>query len=412
MIDSIRLEKYAKLAIKKGVNLQQGQTLLINASVDAVDLTRACVKEAYLQGARKVLVFYNDDINLRADYEYQSLEALLDIHSWQIDCKLDYFKEGGCILHIASTTPGVLKGIDADKISQYRFAMANANKEAQEYTMNNKAQWCIVAVPNPAWAKLVFPELDEVSAMDALWEQILSCVHVRHDNDPLAEWDMLNESFVKRVTLLNEFDFDVLHFQNAAGTDLKVQLAKHHIWAGGSENTVISNVEFQPNMPTEEIFTMPDRCGVNGKVFASRPLDYNGTLIENFWLEFKDGKVVNYDAKSGKEALKSLIEFDEGSCRLGEVALVPYDSPISQSQILFYNTLFDENASCHLALGNCYASNLQGGLELDDDALKAAGGNISLTHVDFMFGTQDMLVIGIQHDGSEVVVFENGNFIF
>lgn len=412
MIDTVRLQKYAELTIVKGVNIQKGQTLIINASINAKDMVRACTKAAYEHGAKRVLVFYSDDITTRMDFEYQSEDTLTEIKQWQVDCKLDYLKEGGCILHLHSDTPGILKGVDAGKISKRRFAMANANKEAQEYTMNNKTQWCIVAIPNLAWAKLVYPAIeDDEAAVDELWERILSCVHVREDNDPIQEWTELNRSFEERVQKLNDANYDILHFTNELGTDLKVKLVKHHIWAGGSDKTVGKEIEFNPNMPTEEIFTMPDRTGVNGKVYSSKPLDYSGNLIEDFWLEFQDGKVVDYDAASGKDALKSLIEFDEGSCRLGEVALVPYDSPISQSRILFYNTLFDENASCHLALGNCYASNLEGGIELNDDDLKAAGGNISLTHVDFMFGTEDMKITGIKENQEHELIFEHGNFV-
>lgn len=413
MIDQNRLEKYAELTIVKGVNIQKDQTLIINASIHASDMARACSKAAYEHGAKRVLVFYNDDSLMRLDFQYQSEETLTDIKPWQIDSKLDYFKEGGCILHIISDTPEILKGLDTDKISKRRFAMANANKEAQDYTMNNKTQWCLVAVPNPEWAKLVYPDIkDEDAAVEALWERILSCVHVRKDNDPIEEWTQLNHDFAKRVEKLNAYNFDQLHFTNSKGTDLYVKLVKRHIWAGGSDFTIDSNIEFIANMPTEEIFTMPDRCGVHGRVYSSRPLDYSGNLIKNFWLEFKDGKVVDFDAEVGKDALKSLIEFDEGSCRLGEVALVPFNSPISQSGILFYNTLFDENASCHLALGNCYANTMEGGIDLSDDELKAAGGNISFTHVDFMFGTEDMTVMGLHETGESEPVFVQGNFVF
>lgn len=413
LIDEVRLQKYAELTIVKGVNLQKNQILIINSDINAVEMTRACVKAAYEHGAKQVLVNYLDDENTRNDYLYQSEETLTNIHQWQIDSKLDYLKEGACLLHIISDLPGIMKDVPADKISKRRMAMATANKEAQEYTMANKTQWCIVAVPNAQWAKLVFPDVeDETAALEMLWERILSCVHVRMDNDPIAEWTQLNESFSKRVDILNGYRFKELYFKNGTGTDLHVRLVNDHIWAGGSDVTVGTKVEFNPNMPTEEIFTTPHRSGVDGIVYASKPLDYNGTLVRNFWIRFKDGKVEAFDAEEGKEALQSLIEFDEGSCRLGEVALVPYESPISQSGILFYNTLFDENASCHLALGSAYPANIVNGTEMSEEELLAHDVNQSLTHVDFMFGTKDMNIIGICEDGSEVNVFTDGNFVF
>lgn len=413
MIDQNRLEKYAELAIVKGVNLQKDQILIINTSIDAVEMTRACVKSAYEHGAKQVLVNYRDEYISRYDFLYQTEETLCDIRKWQIDSKLDYLKEGACVLHIVSDIPGIMKDVPADKLSKRSMAMASANKEAQDYTMANKTQWCIVAVPNKEWAKLVFPEFeDDDAAVEELWERILSCVHVTPDNDPIEEWTQLNESFQKRVDILNGYQLKELHFKNSLGTDLQVKLVDRHIWAGGCDVTVGKNISFNPNMPTEEIFTTPHRSGVNGKVVASKPLDYNGTLIKDFWFVFEDGKVVDYDAKAGKEALKSLVEFDEGSCRLGEVALVPFASPISQSGILFYNTLFDENASCHLALGSAYPANIEHGTEMSEEELLAHDVNQSYTHVDFMFGNEDMEVIGQCVDGTEVSIFKEGNFVF
>ena len=413
MIDSLLIQKYAELVILKGVNLQKDQILMINAEVEAVDMVRACVKAAYEHGAKEVLVNYLDDYNARNDYLYQSVETLCNIRQWQIDRKLDVLKEGGCLLNIISEIPGIMKDVPADKISAQNKVYATANKEAQDYVMANKTQWCVAAVPNVEWAKLVFPEFeDDNAAVDELWERILSCVHVRKDNDPVEEWTKLNASFQKRVNILNSYQFKELHFQNKLGTDLKVKLVDRHIWAGGNDVTITTGISFNPNMPTEEIFTTPDRCGVNGVVTASRPLDYNGTLIEDFWFRFEDGKVKDYGAKAGRDALKSLVEFDEGSSRLGEVALVPHESPISQSGILFYNTLFDENASCHLALGMAYPANIEHGTDMSEEELLAHHVNQSFTHVDFMFGSEDMKVTGICEDGKEVPVFEQGNFVF
>ncbi|MEG0469451.1 MAG: aminopeptidase [Longicatena sp.] len=407
------IQKYAKLAVCKGVNVQKGQILMINTSVEAIDMTRACVEEAYKAGAKQVVVNYIDECVRRSQYLYEDEETLTNIRPFVIDSKLTYFKEGACILHIISEKPGIFKGLDAEKISKYQFAMSNAGKEVQEYTMLNKAQWCIVAVPNVEWAKQVFPDCeDDNAAVELLWEQILHAVHVEEDNDPVKEWDLLGDRFKSRSKILNDYDFKAMRFENSLGTNLEVGLPEHHIWSGGSDTKVGTDVEFNPNMPTEEIFTMPLKTGVNGVVYASKPLLYSGELIEDFYIEFKDGKAVNFDAQEGKEALAQLISFDEGSCYLGEVALVPYDSPISKSNILFLNTLFDENASCHLALGAAYPTCLKGGEDMSEEELAKAGANISLTHVDFMFGTGDMKITGITKDGKEIPVFENGNFVF
>lgn len=407
-----RLQKYAQLAIKKGVNLQKGQILIINTSVEAVEMTRLCVEEAYLAGAKEVVVFYKDDYVAKSHYMYQDEDTLCNVRNWAIDSKLEYLKEGACLLHIISDIPGVLKDVDASKISKQRLAMATAGKEIQKFTMMNKTQWCIVAIPNKEWADLVFPEFEQCDyVVEELMDRIYSAVHVEEDNDPIQVWAKLNRDFELREKKLNDYAFTALHFENEIGTNLMVELAEDHIWAGGSEKTV-DGIEFNPNMPTEEIFTMPKKTGVNGTVIASKPLDYNGTLIDDFKFTFKHGKVIDFDANKGKDTLSQLVNFDEGSCYLGEVALVPYDSPISKSGILFFNTLFDENASCHLALGDAYPMNVKGGTEMSEEELQNEGANHSMTHVDFMFGTADMKITGICKDGSEVAIFEKGNFVF
>lgn len=407
-----KLEKYAELAIKIGVNLQKGQNLIINTSTSAITLTRLCVEEAYLAGAKRVLVFYSDEYIAKSHFMHQDVDVLSDIHSWQIDSKLDYFKEGACILHIISEVPGILKDVDAAKISAQQLAMAKASKQLREYTMKNLSQWSIIAYPNVAWANQVFSEFeDDERAVNELMDSIYHAVHIDDENDSIQIWKELNQNFAKRVDLLNTYQFERLHFQNSIGTDIMIALVKNHIWAGGSDVSR-DQVEFNPNLPTEEIFTMPKKDGVNGTVYASKPLLYNGVLIENFWFKFKDGDVVDFGAECGYDALHALIEFDEGSSFLGEVALVPYHSPISQSKILYLNTLFDENASCHLALGDAYPSNVKDGVDMSEEELLAAGANHSLTHVDFMFGTEDMKVTGIKDDGTLIPVFEKGDFVF
>ena len=248
-------------------------------------------------------------------------------------------------------------------------------------------------------------------AFDRLLDAILSASRVQADNDPVAEWQAHIENLARRNKILNDYDFESLHFENSLGTDLTVGLAEGHIWAGGGE-VAKNGVAFAPNIPTEETFTMPHKYRVNGKVVATKPLNYNGKLIEDFYLVFKDGKVVEYDAGKEKESLKNLLEIDEGSSYLGEVALIPFDSPIANTGILFYNTLFDENASCHLALGCAYPMNLKGSEEMTEEEMKAKGYNKSMTHEAIMVGSADMKITGTTHDGKKVVIFKDGNFVF
>lgn len=403
------IKKYAALAIRKGVNLQKGQTLMINASIYAVDVARACVKEAYAAGAKEVVVFYNDEKISREHYLHQDVETLCRVHQWKLDSKLDYFREGAAILHLISELPNVYAGVDAAKITQANLAYSKVSQELKAYTLNSKVQWCGMAVPNQEWADMVFP--NDEHAMEKLWKAILDCAHVREDNDPVQEWNDMIERFDHRISILNKHHFKALRFVNGKGTNLEVGLVKNHVWAGGCE-TAGNGVEFEPNIPTEEIFCMPSKYEVNGTVVSSKPLNYNGGLIDNFTITFKDGKAVDFDAETGREYLEQLITFDEGSAYLGEVALVPYHSPISESGILFYTTLFDENASCHLALGAAYPMNVVGGNDMSKEELIKEGANDSMTHIDFMFGTSDMQVTGILEDGSEVPVFVDGDFAF
>lgn len=411
MVSENVLRKYAKLGVVMGVNVQPGQTIVINTSVDAKEVVRYAVEEAYKKGAAKVIVNYSDPYVERMHYENQSVETLCDIPSYVVDAKVKPLQEGACVLHLVSEIPGILGGIEADKISKAMVARQQAMKEASALTMSNKARWSILGVPNAAWAKKVFPALEEKAAVEKLWEAVLATARVSEDNDPIAVWKEHNASLRKRQELLNEYNFKELHFQNKEGTDLHIELVKDHIWCGGSEEAM-DGIEFNANMPTEEIFTMPYKYGVNGKVVTTKPLNYNGALINRFSLTFKDGKVVEYEAENELDTLRSLVEFDEGSAYIGEVALVPYASPISQSGILFFNTLYDENASCHLALGRAYPINVKGGTEMSQEQLDKVGSNNSMTHVDFMFGSEDMKITGITFDGKEVPVFENGNFVF
>lgn len=410
MVSEKILRKYAELAVKMGTNVQKGQMLVINADVRDYEFVHLCVEEGYKAGAGEVTVNWSSEHNTKWSYEYMTKEALEEIPQWTYDRRAYVQDKGCCFLHVVSDTPGLLKDIDSEKILAHQVAASKKFQPLQGYTMANKGQWSIVALPSAGWAKKVFPDMEEAAAMEAMWKAILTSVRISEDNDPVAEWEKHNEEILRHSKQLNDYNFKELHFQNSLGTDLTVELVENHIWAGGCEEAANGAI-FNPNMPTEENFCMPYKYGVNGKVVATKPLSYQGKLVDDFWLTFENGKVADYDAGKEKEALKSLVEYDEGSSYLGEVALISYDSPINDTGILFYNTLFDENASCHLALGRAYPMNVKGGTEMSEEQLKEAGANHSMTHVDFMFGSRDMQVDGVCKDGTVVPVFRNGNFV-
>lgn len=404
------LEKYAKVVVEIGANVQKGQLVAINSSTDTKDLARLIVKAAYNAGAKKVMVNWSDPYVSRSGYDGMSVETLEEVPEWLIAKYQDFVDQGGCAISITSPVPGLNAGVDPVKMQKAAIASSKALKFYRTHMMGNRAQWTVVAAPNKVWAEKVFPNLKGEEAVEALWTAILQASRVTDTNDAVKEWDKHNETLLSHNKVLNDYQFESLYFKNGLGTDLTVKLVDNHVWAGGGEDTT-GGVYFNPNIPTEENFTMPHKFGVNGRVVSSKPLNYAGNLIEEFWLDFKDGKVVDFDAKKNKETLKSLVEFDEGSCYLGEVALISHDSPISNSGILFLNTLFDENASCHLALGRAYPMNVQGGNDMSEEELAKVGCNLSMAHSDFMFGSADMQIVGTQKDGNKVVIFKDGDFV-
>lgn len=407
------IEEYAKLAVRVGSNIQPGQKLIIHSDVESVEFARLCAKEAYEAGAKEVIMEWNDQEIGRYRYEYETLENLTEVKQYTLE-KLSYFMEQGVArLNIYTPNPGILEGIDPEKIQKTAMAqMAPKVRQAwKRYSMNNETQWSLVSIPSKAWSKKVFPELSEEDAVKAMWEAILKAVRVTGEKDAIEAWNEHNQILASHNKALNDYNFKSLHFKNSKGTDLTVGLVKNHVWCGGAEKA-LNGIIFNPNMPTEEAFTMPDRNHVDGRVYSTKPLNYGGVLINEFWLEFKDGKVVDFDAKENRDSLARLLDFDEGSRHIGEIALISHDSPISNSNILFYNTLFDENASCHMALGAAYPMNIQGGQQLSQDELLELGGNVSSQHEDFMFGSDDMSIIGLTYDNQEVVVFTEGNFVF
>ncbi|NMA90565.1 MAG: aminopeptidase, partial [Amphibacillus sp.] len=348
MADVKLQEKYAELALRTGVNLQKGQALMINSSIEGVEFTRIVVRKAYELGAKTVLINWQDDEISLLKYQNESEEVLTDVPQWQVDKYMSFAKDGGALLSIRSTNPDLLKDVDPKKVAAASKASAEAMKEFRQYTMNDRIAWSIISIPTGDWSQKIFPGLEAEEAKEKLWEQIFKIVRVDQD-DPIKAWDEHNQTLKNAHAILNEKKYKALIFK-APGTDITFGLPEGHIWKGGGAYTT-DGLHFNPNMPTEEVFTVPHKYEVNGVVSNTKPLVYNGNTIDNFSLTFKDGKVVDFTAEQGYETLKNLLETDEGAKRLGELALVPDASPISQSGLIFYNTLYDENASCHVALG-------------------------------------------------------------
>lgn len=403
-----KLERYAELLVKVGINIQKGQTLVLAVPVEAAEFARLLQKTAYRHGAREVVTRWIDEKSARITYDMADDAIFDEFPDWGKAFFNGYAEKGAAFLSIIASDPELMKGIDPKKISRQGKARNIALEYFRKRQMSDQNAWCVASIPSAAWAAKVFPALPVDKAIDALWDAIYKSVRV-DQADPVQAWHDHQAALDGRSAFLERSQFASLRYRNSLGTDLVVRLPANHHWVGGSEVGPLG-YDFIANMPTEEVFTMPHRSGVDGRIVSSMPLNSNGNLVEDFWFQFKDGLVVDYGAAKGLETLKELLDTDEGAKRLGEVALVPYDSPISNQRILFYNTLFDENASCHFALGKAYPTCIKNGDTLSSEALLAAGVNDSLIHVDFMIGTADLSIIGIKADGSEVPVFENGNW--
>ena len=407
-----RIENFAKLAVEFGVNVKEGEDVLINSPIESPELARLITKAAYEKGARRVSIDWRDGDITRLNYEYQDQETLNEVPNWAIE-KLKYqiADRKSNRISISAQDPDLLKGLDEAKISESIRENSKATKEFVKYTMNDIVSWLVISVPTTKWAKKVFPDLDEKAAYDKLWETILDVSRVEDTWEKTKEnWENHINTLNEKAKFLNDHQFDKVHYESKNGTDLWVKLPKDHLWlSAGSDNE--KGDSFIPNMPTEEVFTAPQYDGVDGRLVASKPLVYNGVVINDFEFSFENGKVVDFDAKEGKDTLAKMLESDEGSKYLGEIALVPYDSPISNSNILFYNTLFDENASCHFALGKAYPTCVVGGADLSDDKLNEHGINDSLIHEDFMVGTSDLKITGYKNE-EEFPIFVDGNWAF
>lgn len=408
----VRLEKYAKLLIKVGIGVQPGQTLVINCPVKCVDFARLLVREAYSAGAREVMMRWNDEVVTREKYLHAADDVFDSVRPWQADELNTLAQENAAFLSISSSDPDAMRGVDHDKMVRWGRATGSAFEVFNEMQMSDKIQWCIACVPNPAWAKKVFPEESEAKAVAKLWDAIYATMHITEDNDPVEEWRRHTDDIIRRKTRLTGYNFKLLRYKNSLGTDLTIELPENHYWEGGA-SVSSSGKSFIANMPTEEIFTAPKRDGVNGRVVSTKPFIVGGEIIDRFAFTFKDGRIVSVetDDPEHKKLLEAEIFLDENAGFLGEVALVPYDSPISRMGVLFYNTLFDENASCHLAFGASYPT-VTGAADMTKEERLAIGLNDSITHEDFMVGSQDLSITGVTHNGEEIPVFIDGNFAF
>lgn len=402
------LKKYARLIAETGVNVQDNHTVVLQISVDQAPLARLITEEAYRLGAAEVIVQWSDETIQREFLAHAATDRIENVPQYKIDQTDDWIAKGASRISVVSSNPDALTGVDAQRVAAFQAANGKALVNLRKATQANKVSWTVVAAASEGWAAKVFPELaTSEEQVDALWNEIFKTTRIYEEN-PVIAWDIHDKKLQEKAAELNEQQFTALHY-TAPGTDLTIGLPKNHLWEGaGSYNA--RGEEFMANMPTEEVFTAPDSRRVDGYVSSTKPLSYAGTIISGMKFTFKDGKVVDFSAEQGEEALKNLLAIDEGAKHLGEVALVPDPSPISQSGLIFYNTLFDENASNHLAFGSAYAFNLQGGTEMSEEELAAAGLNRSQTHVDFMVGSDKMNIDGIKEDGTIVPVFRNGDW--
>ena len=403
-----KLLEYARLLVRVGLNVQKGQRLVISSPVECAFFARMCAKEAYDIGCKEVVMNWHDDAMARMKYLQADDEIFDEVPLWRRHFFNDHALEGAAYLAISASDPENFKGVETGRIIRAQQASGKALKDFDRLQMCSGFPWCIASIPIPSWAKTVFPDCSEEEAMEKLWEAIFKSVRISGDGKAVERWEEHLSTLHKRMDKMNALRFKKLHYTNSLGTDLTVELPEGHIWEAGNDVT-LSGQEYIANIPTEELFTSPLKTGVNGVVYSSMPLVNDGAIIDKFCFVVKEGKIVECRAEKGEEELKAAITVDEGASYFGEVALVPYDSPISNQKILFYNTLFDENAACHIAFGEAYPC-LEGGQKMTKEELKARGLNDSITHVDFMIGTADLSIVGTTEDGREIPVFVDGNF--
>ena len=408
-MNKLQLKRYAKLLAKVGINPKKGQWVIVYPELDQPEFTEWVVEELYRAGAGKVTVQWAHQPISKLKYKYEKEEPLSATADWEIERLKLYQKELPAMLYLLSEDPDGLSGIDQNKVTRIRIARSKISKPYHD-AMDNHYQWCIAAVPGKAWAKKVFPELQINRAMEALWDAILKAS--RADGpDPVREWARHNDNIASRCDYLNKLGLVALEYKASNGTDFRVGLMNESLFLGGGETTLEGRY-YNPNIPSEEIFTSPKAGDAEGIVYSTKPLSYQGELIEDFSVRFEKGKVVEVKAKKNQELLEKMISMDEGAAMLGECALIADDSPINNAGILYYNTLFDENASCHLALGRGFSNCVRGYEALSQEELAKLGLNDSMIHVDFMIGCKDMQITGVTAKGERVAIFKDGNWAF
>ena len=403
---SKHIQRYAELVVRKGAAVQRGQELVIQAPVERADFVRLLAGEAYDAGAGHVTVLWSDSELAHMEYANMDVDYFATVPSWKREQLNSLAASGAAFLFVDGQDPQALRGIDPKKPATRSSAM---NEQCDVYRGGldfGKNAWCIAGAPVAAWAQTVFPNVSESEATIKLWEAILMAARA-DGSDPQSAWELHNATFEKNKRLLNGYAFDRLVYSSSNGTNFELGLNQGHVWEGGAARTV-DGVVFFPNMPTEEVFTSPDCRRANGIVHSVMPLVHAGHIVRDFWLRFEDGRVVDFDAQEGRDVLESILGTDENACRLGECALIAKDTPIRQSGLLFYDTLYDENASCHLALGTGFPECVEGGLHMTREELIAHGVNQSRTHVDFMIGADDLRITGITQQGEEIPVFVDG----
>ena len=402
------LRKYAKLAVRKGVNLKKGQGCAIYAQVEQHEFAEMVAEEAYRAGAKWVQVFWQDQAVRKLDLRHQTVTQLSRVEEWEKVQQQMFVDQLPARIHISSEDPDGLKGVSVPKMQKAQAARSTVLRPYRK-AIDNKHQWTIIAVPSKKWAKKVFPGVRASVAEEKLWEAILQTVRVTPDNDPEAAWDQHNATLQEKSGKLNALDLDYLHYTAPNGTDFKCWLIPGAKWEGGGA-TILDGTFYNPNMPTEEVFTSPLKGKCEGTLVSTMPLSYQGNLIENFSITFENGRAVSCKAQQGQELLEKMLHMDEGASMLGELALVPHDSPVSNTGILIYNTLFDENAACHVALGFGFPECVEGFESMTDQELQEKGVNDSIIHVDFMIGSKDLDITGYTRDGKAVQIFKNGNW--
>lgn len=405
-----KLRKYARLVVEVGVNVQPNQIIVIRTPIEGAYFARELTKCAYEVGAKRVYLEFHDEQIGKMTYEYASEETLSEYPTWEVTKYEEFVKQNAAFISISASNPDLLKNIPASKIATAQKASGKALMSYRKAISNSEVCWCVVSIPTESWSRKVFPECTDASkAQELLWDKIFLSTRMEEE-DPVAAWKKHTDYLAAKCQYLNEKKIKVLHYV-APGTDLYVELPEGHIWEGGGEYST-KGTYFVANMPTEEVFSVPYKYGVNGKLKATKPLVYGGNLIEDFSFEFKEGKIVAFSAASGQELLAELIHSDEGSAYLGEVAIVPESSPVSKTGLLFYNTLFDENASCHFAIGCAYPTNIVGGTAMSNEELEERGINTSIIHEDFMVGSSELYIEATTVTGEQFEILKNGEWAF